>query len=205
MAAILHDLNRPPRVLVIGGASWNTMIQVERFPEPRSATIFPPRITGHDPRQNQAGRQPMTTQNPDDLDELIGTWEIEAVAPWASPDDPRGRVTFERLGDHFIVERWEVPVPEAPDGIAIIGWDEGRGTTLQHYFDTRGVARIYEMSLRDGVWKLSRTTADYAPLDFKQRFEGRLSADGRQIDGTWEIDEGAGWAHDFNLVYRRVG
>ena len=42
MAAIVHDLNRPPRVLVIGGASWNTMIQVERFPEPRSATIFPP-------------------------------------------------------------------------------------------------------------------------------------------------------------------
>jgi len=26
-------------------------------------------------------------------------------------------------GERFLVERWEVPVPEAPDGIAIIGAD----------------------------------------------------------------------------------
>src|SRR5919108_5398096 len=29
------------RVVVIGGASWNTMIQVDRFPEPRSGTVHP--------------------------------------------------------------------------------------------------------------------------------------------------------------------
>lgn len=29
-----------PKVLVVGGASWNTMIRLERFPEPRSQTVF---------------------------------------------------------------------------------------------------------------------------------------------------------------------
>ena len=28
------------RVLVLGGAAWNTMIRLDRFPEPRSQTIF---------------------------------------------------------------------------------------------------------------------------------------------------------------------
>jgi sugar/nucleoside kinase (ribokinase family) len=32
---------RPLRVVVIGGASWNTMIQLERFPEPRASTVWP--------------------------------------------------------------------------------------------------------------------------------------------------------------------
>jgi sugar/nucleoside kinase (ribokinase family) len=31
----------PPRVLVVGGASWNTIIDVDHFPEPGPATIFP--------------------------------------------------------------------------------------------------------------------------------------------------------------------
>ena len=36
----------------------------------------------------------------------------------------------------------EVAVPEAPDGIAIIGADsEHEGRFLEHYFDSRGVAR----------------------------------------------------------------
>jgi hypothetical protein len=42
---------------------------------------------------------------------------------------------FEWLpGERFLIQRWEVPVPEAPDGIAIIGSDPKReGNYLQHY------------------------------------------------------------------------
>ncbi|MGI8795561.1 MAG: hypothetical protein ACR2IR_03060, partial [Acidimicrobiia bacterium] len=60
-------------------------------------------------------------------------------------------------GEQFLVERWEVPHPDAPDGIAIIGVDQSGENYLQHYFDSRGVARVYEMSFRDGVWELWRT------------------------------------------------
>jgi hypothetical protein len=68
------------------------------------------------------------------------------------------RVTFAWLpGRKFLIRRWEVPVPDAPDGIAVIGADpEREGEYLQHYFDSRGVARLYKMSFENGVWKLWR-------------------------------------------------
>jgi hypothetical protein len=99
-----------------------------------------------------------------------------------------------------------VPVPEAPDGLAMIGWDAGRGTFLQHYFDTRGVARIYEMTFADGVWKLERTKPDFSPFEFSQRYTGTLSSDGKRIEGTWEIaNDHKTWTKDFDLIYTRLG
>ena len=108
-------------------------------------------------------------------------------------------------GRQFVIQRWEVPHPDAPDGIAIIGWDSGRGSLLQHYFDSRGVARLYEMSFGDGVWKLSRTEADFSPLDFAQRYTGAISDDGRAIRGAWELStDGSQWEHDFDLSYSKI-
>ncbi len=129
------------------------------------------------------------------------------VAPWAEGmGDVGARVKFEWLdGETFLIERWTVPVPEAPDGIALIGWDEGRGSLLQHYFDSRGVARVYTMTLADGVWTLERTEEDFSPLEFKQRFSGKFIDDGKTIEGAWEIcHDGTTWEHDFGLIYRRV-
>ena len=142
----------------------------------------------------------------DDLKVFIGEWSLEMTPPGGQPSgDVGARVTFVELGEKFLIERWTVPVPEAPDGIAVIGYDEGRRTLLQHYFDDRGVARVYEMSLENGVWTLERTKPDVSPLDFMQRFKGTFSADRRTIDGRWEIcNDGVHWEHDFDLTYRRV-
>ena len=143
----------------------------------------------------------------DDLKVLIGEWSLEMTMPGGKPSgDVGARVTFEPMGEKFLLERWTVPVPEAPDGIAVIGYDEGRGTLLQHYFDERGVARVYAMSLENGVWKLERTKPDFSPLEFTQRFTGTFSSDGRTIEGRWEIcHDGSTWEHDFDLTYRRLG
>ena len=141
------------------------------------------------------------------LDVLIGEWSLEARFPGAPPSDLRGRVVFEWMtGDKFVIQRWEIPIPDAPDGVAIIGFDEGRQTLLQHYFDSRGVARVYEMTLEGGIWTLSRTKPDFSPLGFWQRFIGRFSDDGMRIEGSWETsDDGADWKHDFDLIYTRAG
>jgi hypothetical protein len=141
------------------------------------------------------------------VEQLIGEWSIEAVFPGAPPTDLRGRTVFEWMtGGKFLVQSWEVPVPEAPDGLAIIGSDpEKSGGYLQHYFDSRGVARVYSMGFGEGVWTLSRTKADFSPLDFSQRFTGTFSDHGRTIQGRWQIcHDGSTWEHDFELVYRRV-
>ena len=144
------------------------------------------------------------------LEPLIGEWSLAVVMPGqetpAQPADVGARVTFEWMGNRaFLVERWTVPVPEAPNGLAIMGWDEGRGMLLQHYFDDRAVARVYEMSFEHGVWTLERTKGDFSAFDFSQRFRGTLTADGNRIDGTWEIAEDhANWTKDFDLIYSRV-
>ena len=138
------------------------------------------------------------------LEPFAGEWEMEVAFPGAPPMGG-ARTSFEWMpGKLLLVQRWEIPIPEAPDGMAVYGYDERRGTLLQHYFDTRGVARVYEMSFAGGVWKLWRSAPDFSPLSFSQRFEGRLSGDGRRIEGAWEIcHDGETWEHDFDMTYTR--
>jgi len=140
------------------------------------------------------------------LEPFIGEWSLIMVLPGQDPTEDIGaRVTFEWMGDDFLLERWSVPIPEAPDGLAIIGFDQGQGTLLQHYFDDRGVARVYEMGWGNRTWTLTRTKEDFSPLQFSQRFTGTFSADGHVIDGTWEIShDHKTWEKDFDLIYRRI-
>ena len=137
----------------------------------------------------------------DRLESLIGTWRLEAGAPGGPLWPGEGRVTFEWLeGRTFLIERWRIELPEAPDGIAIIGAGDEPGTFRQYYFDSRGVQRIYEMTLDDGTWKLWRDATD----PFPQRFSGTFSDDGDAITGRWEkAEDGSTWTIDFDLTYRR--
>jgi hypothetical protein len=137
------------------------------------------------------------------LDVFVGEWSLTTSF---SPDPataPHARSTFEWLpGGRFLVQRWEVDHPDAPDGIAIIGFDDEQGTLLQHYFDSRGVARIYEMTFAEKTWTLQRFAA--AP-DFSQRFSGTFSDDDNSIVGRWESsNDGSSWEHDFDLTYTRL-
>jgi len=148
-----------------------------------------------------------TSERNEALAPLIGEWSMTMVMPGVELPDIAARVTFEWMGDKaFVLERWTVPIPEAPDGLAVIGWDEGRGTYLQHYFDERGVARVYEMGFDGRTWTLERTKPDFSDFNFSQRFTGTLSDDGRRIDGTFEIaHDHETWEKDFDGVYTRVG
>jgi len=136
---------------------------------------------------------------------LLGEWSIEAVFPGAPPTGPAGRQVFERaLDEQFVVGRTSVPHPDAPDALWII--DAHADAYTSHYFDSRGVVRVYAMTFDDGLWTLSRTTPDFSPLPFSQRFRGVLSDDGRSIHGAWELsDDGTSWRHDFDLAYTKLG
>jgi hypothetical protein len=138
--------------------------------------------------------------NLEELDVFVGAWRMTAsLAP--EGEEPEAETSFEWLeGRRFLVQRWRVDHPAAPDGIAVIGWDDERGTYLQHYFDSRGVARVYEMSLADGVWKLERMHPG-----FSQRFTGTFDESGDTITGAWESSaDGSTWEHDFDLTYTRA-
>ena len=132
---------------------------------------------------------------------FVGEWSLEAsfVQPAAI-----GSAVFEWVLDgQFMTERTEVSC--APGSIAVVGLDTDGQDYTQHYFDSRGVARIYLMTFRDGMWTLLRNSPDFSPLDFWQRFTATFSSDGQTITGRWELSkDGSEWEHDFDLVYRKA-
>jgi hypothetical protein len=136
----------------------------------------------------------------EELEPFVGLWRMQTSFV-SGANAPRAETRFEWLeGGRFLIQRWFVEHPAAPDGIAIIGFDDERETYLQHYFDSRGVARVYEMSFADGVWKLARI----AP-GFSQRFTGRMDENADTITGTWESSgDGSVWEHDFDITYERI-
>jgi hypothetical protein len=138
------------------------------------------------------------------LEPFVGRWKVQATFPGAEPSRFGAYTTFEwELAGTFLLQRAGVPdVPEAPDVLAVIA-PHGDGYT-QHYFDSRGVVRIYAMTFEDGVWTLLREKEDFSPLDFRQRFVGEFSDDGDSITGRWETGDGDGWKLDFEMTYIRA-
>src|SRR4051812_15473294 len=136
------------------------------------------------------------------LEPLVGEWSLEAsLAPGVG-----GTATFEwALDERFLVQRTEIPVEGAPESLSIVALDQdGAGFTV-HYFDSRGIVRLYSMTIGDGDWTLTRHEADFSPLPFHQRYVGRFGEDGRTIAGRWErSDDGSDWELDFELSYIRA-
>jgi hypothetical protein len=138
------------------------------------------------------------------LEPFIGEWTMEADIPGAA--DVEARSVFEWiLGGQFLLERSEVAHPAAPDGVCIVGVNSDGDGFIQHYFDDRGIARVYEMKFENGLWELLRVTPDFTPLSFSQRYFGQFSDDGKRIDGRWESStDRSNWELDFQLNYVRV-
>jgi hypothetical protein len=125
------------------------------------------------------------------------------------PGDPQvvfggAQTTFAWMG-RLLVQRTDMPEDGPPSSQTVITYDEDATSYRQHYFDSRGVIRLYAMTLDDRVWTLLRTTADFSPLDFGQRFIGTISDDGNTITAVWEKSIDGSWEHDFDLSYTKVG
>lgn len=136
------------------------------------------------------------------LDALVGKWKLEAVFPSEPPFTIQTDASFEWLDtEHFfLVYRAGSPGSEAPVAHCIIGADDTMDSYTMLYSDSRGVARLYQMSIQDGVWRQWRDDPS-----FYQRFSATFSEDGNRITGSWENSEdGINWKHDFALTYTRV-
>jgi hypothetical protein len=143
----------------------------------------------------------------DRLNVLVGQWETTATfdAGFFGPDSPettvRGRVRFEWLdGRFFLTQRFVNEHPDTPSGLAVIGVSEG-DTFVQHYYDSRGVERVYQLTLDGRELRLWRRSPG-----FSQRYSGMISEDSNTINGAWEASpDGQEWRHDFALAYTRTG
>jgi hypothetical protein len=136
------------------------------------------------------------------LDAFVGDWTLDVEIPHASP----ASTSFEwALDGQFLVQRTAIPHPDAPDGLCVYRVDLETGAYQQHYFDSRGVVRIYEMTLEGANWTLQRDKPDFSPLPFHQRFIATFGDGGNTIRGAWEkSDDGQDWKLDFHLTYTKT-
>ena len=117
------------------------------------------------------------------------------------PSAVHGHSSFEWLREgallawHFDWERGQ----GLPSAFSVIGQDDAVEACAMLYSDERGVARIYQMSLAGGLWKMWRD----AP-GFSQRMTGRFSADGSTISWQGELSrDGSTWEPDLSVIYTR--
>lgn len=112
----------------------------------------------------------------------------------------RGHALFEWLeGEQFLIQRATHDHPDFPVSISIIGL-LGDGLAM-HYYDSRGVHRVYETSFDDGIWRFGRD----AP-EFSQRFQGTFADGGDTIRCLAQIShDGTTWKDDLEITYRRLG
>ncbi len=138
------------------------------------------------------------------LNVLVGEWELEITAMSFDPDPSaaaHGHVSFHWMENRsFLREHSEIADTKFPQSVAIIGSDDTAETYGMLYFDSRGISRIYQMSLTGDTWKLWR---DFP--GFSQRFTGTISKDGSVITARWEKStDGSTWEHDFDQKYTKV-
>ncbi len=140
----------------------------------------------------------MTTTELELLGRLVGTWTAEGRHPQL-PDAVRGRAVVEWLaGERFLVWRSSYEHPQVPDALSVIGVTDGR--LAMHYFDSRGLHRVYSVAVGPGTW-----STELDGPGFAQRSTSTFGDDGDTITTRGEYSpDGVTWQEDLALTYRRV-
>ena len=128
------------------------------------------------------------------LDHLLGTWEF-SMHHSAMPEPVTGQQRYERVLDGaFVLQRWTYDHPDFPDAMALMSEDQ------YHYFDVRGIVRVFDLEVDEGGWSMVRLDED-----FSQRFTARFRGP-NVMDTTGEVSHDAGvtWQPDFTMTLQRI-
>ena len=143
---------------------------------------------------------PQQTRSIKQFEVLVGEWTMVGTHPQL-PSTVHGHSSFEWLREGALLAwhfDWE-PGQGIPSAYSVIGHDDAVEPCSMLYTDERGVARIYQMSLAGGVWKMWRDSPD-----FSQRMTGTFSADGHTIAWQGELSrDGATWEPDLSVTFTR--
>jgi hypothetical protein len=144
---------------------------------------------------NQTARNPELAA----FDPLVGEWMFEATHPMFPSTVVHGHMSYEWLeGERFLVQRSSNDHPDFPDSISVIGFADDVLTA--HYFDSRGVFRIYRIAMEGDTLRMWRD----AP-GFSQRMEAKLSEDGATLAGVGQLSrDDETWEDDLATTFTRV-
>ncbi len=142
-----------------------------------------------------------------EFEPLIGQWHGAGEISTEPPLKMSVEAKIERLGE-FIVFRSVGEPAELPDSLSIIGGAAQGEPQPMHYFDARGVKRLFMTSLEGSTWKIwlapGQDWNGPSGPGFNQRFIGEISGDGNTIEGRWDRglgDAGDEWEVDFPINY----
>ena len=132
------------------------------------------------------------------LQPFVGTWHTET-----SLGDVRAVTTFEwALGGAFLLQKSEIDLPEAPDGLCVIAARRGALHPALLRL-ARGRAHLRDDVRRDHLDAHARA-AGLQRLPLLPALRGQFA--GNRIDGRWEIKEpgDADYRLDFEQSYIRA-
>src|SRR5207302_10350693 len=113
---------------------------------------------------------------------LIGEWHGEGEVPMERPMKISMEAKIEHLGEFIVISSVGEPA-EVPDSISIIGGAPPGEPQPMHYFDSRGVKRLFMMALEGSTWKIWRAPGEdwNGPNGpgFHQRFICEIVSDGK--------------------------
>ena len=140
---------------------------------------------------------------------LVGRWTTEAPHPYLPGADIRGSSEIGWLaGERFLVSRSSYDHPDIPDSISVIGDTDG---LRMHYFDSRGVYRIYEVAVTTDGWVTAMgrdaPAGSFASPDesFSQRMTYTFEDGDRAISGKGRLShDDVTWEDDLQITYRRA-
>jgi hypothetical protein len=140
---------------------------------------------------------------------LVGHWTTEATHPEMPGTVISGSSHFEWLeGERFLIFRSHYDHPDIPDAISIIGDTDG---FHMHYFDSRGVHRLFELTMSDDGWAVAmgrHSPADsFASSDapFSQRLTYTFEHEDQTMSGRGQLSfDDVNWDDDLEITYRRT-
>ncbi len=139
------------------------------------------------------------------LEPLLGHWKtkLSNARFLKGPDETvKGAASISReLDGTFVVMRVSNEDERKPAETWVLSADDDHGTYTACYHDSRSVARIHQMSFKDGVLELWRQAPGAS-----QKFTARLDEKGRTLVGEWQYSrDGVYWHRDFEVRYTKKG
>lgn len=128
------------------------------------------------------------------LDQLLGTWEF--TMHHADVSKPiYGRHVYERVLDGaFVLHRCVYDRSDFPDAMALMT------DTTYHYFDVRGITRIFKVEFKDHGWSTINVEKEFSQRTVA-RFKSREQV---EVNGKRSHDNGVTWQPDYTMTSRRV-
>jgi hypothetical protein len=140
---------------------------------------------------------------------LVGSWSTDATHPAMPGTIIFGSSQFEWLdGKQFLIYRTHYDHPDFPDAISIIG-DTDR--LQMHYFDSRGVHRLFQLTVSEEGWAIAMgrhsTARSFASGDspFAQRMTYTFEDADKKMSGKGQLShDDVNWDDDLEIAYHRA-